>query len=122
MDIEVRKKISEVVKKARHSMSQRSFAKLIGVSYTTVQFWEKGESIPDIEKLAEIAARAGYRIDELFEYLGIKPTSEKTSDFAVMIRQINKMPISQVAEIVEFGFYRLKKAALESTENKAKVS
>ncbi len=40
-------------------MSQRAFGKLLGVSATAVQLWEKGESIPDTQNLANIAARAG---------------------------------------------------------------
>ncbi|MDJ0734651.1 MAG: helix-turn-helix transcriptional regulator [Nostocaceae cyanobacterium] len=49
-------------------MSQRAFAKLLGVSYTTMQLWEKGESIPDVVNMANIADRAGYTMEELVTY------------------------------------------------------
>ncbi len=44
----------QIIKLARGSMSQRAFGKLLGVSATAVQLWEKGKSIPDMENLAQI--------------------------------------------------------------------
>jgi transcriptional regulator with XRE-family HTH domain len=107
---EARKKLGEIAKKARASMSQRSFATLLGVSYTTVQAWEKGESVPDIENLANIADRAGYTIEELLNYLGVKPQSE-TSDVNQIIKQIKVMPLSEVAVIAKATAERFADAA-----------
>jgi len=55
-------------------MSQRAFAAL-GVSTTAVQLWEKGVNA-DTENLAKIAARLGYKLDELLSYLAGKPVPE----------------------------------------------
>jgi transcriptional regulator with XRE-family HTH domain len=95
---EAKKKLGEIAKVARGDMSQRVFAKLLGVAYTTVQAWERGDSIPDIENLAQIADRAGYTIEELLNYLGIKPQSN-SSDINQIIKQIRIMPLADVAEI-----------------------
>ena len=62
MNIESREKLIEIIKQARGSLSQRSFAKILGVSATAVQLWEKGVNVPDAENLAQIAPRAGYTI------------------------------------------------------------
>ncbi|AFY55175.1 putative transcriptional regulator [Rivularia sp. PCC 7116] len=120
MKPEGRKKLSEIARAARGSMSQRVFAKFLGVSFSTVQAWERGDSIPDIQNLAKIAERAEYSIEELFSDLGMKPAS-KPSDLAVILRQINKMPLTDVAQIVQAGAARIS-AAAESISNEAKAS
>ncbi len=120
MDSEARKKLIDIVKMARGSISQRAFGKLLGVSPTAVQLWEKGESIPDTRNLAQIAERAGYTMEELLHYLGLKQTSE-TSDVNQIVKQIKVMPLSQVAIVGQAVMDRLA-AAAESIGNEAKAS
>ena len=91
-------KLIEIIKKARGSMSQRGFGKLVGVSATAVQLWEKGETIPESDNLAKIAALAGYKIDDLVACLEGKVVSE-TSDLDWILAKIKVMPLSQVAMI-----------------------
>lgn len=121
MDLEAKKKLADVIKTARgDSMSQRTFAKLLGVSYTTVQLWEKGESIPDIANLANIADRAGYTIEELLNYIGVKP-QPNPSDVNQILKQIRVMPLSEVAQVVQAIASRLANAS-ECLEDEAKAS
>lgn len=120
MKPEGRKKLSEIARAARGSMSQRAFAKFLGVSFTTIQAWERGDSMPDIQNLAKIAERADYSMEELLGDLGMKPASEP-SELGVILRQINKMPLSEVAKVVEAGAARLA-AAPELSGNPAKAS
>jgi transcriptional regulator with XRE-family HTH domain len=100
VNIESREKLIEIIKLARGSMSQRGFGKLLGVSATAVQLWEKGVNVPDTEYLAKIAVRAGYTMDELLSCLDGKPIQE-ASDLSLILRQIQHMPLSQVAQIVQ---------------------
>lgn len=120
VDLEAKKKVIEVVKMARGSMSQRAFAKLLGVSATAVQLWEKGDNIPDIGNLAKIAAKAGYTMEELLNYIGAKPLQEP-SDLNDIIKQIKSMPLSEVATIAQAAVARLA-AAAESSGEQAQVS
>lgn len=120
VDIEAKKKVIEVVKMARGSMSQRAFAKLLGVSATAVQLWEKGDNIPDIGNLVKIAAKAGYTMEELLNYLDAKPLPQ-TSDLNEIIKQIKSMPLSEVATIAQAAVARLA-AAAESSGEQAQVS
>ncbi len=120
MDLEARKKLIEVVKLARGSMSQRGFGKLLGVSATAVQLWEKGESIPDTQNLANIAARAGYTMEELLNYLGVKPVPQ-SSDVNQIVKYIKSMPLSEVAIIGRAVMDRLATAA-ETSADEAKAS
>ncbi|MFH7025127.1 MAG: helix-turn-helix domain-containing protein [Heteroscytonema crispum UTEX LB 1556] len=115
-----REKLVEIVKKTRGTMSQRAFGKLLGVSTTAVQSWERGDSVPDTENLAKIAARAGYTLEQLLGYLEGKALLE-TSDLSVILRQIKYMPLSQVAQIVQAAADRLA-AVAESSGDKAKAS
>ena len=121
VDLEAKKKLIEVVKTARGSMSQRAFAKLLGVSATAVQLWEKGDNIPDIGNLVKIAAKAGYTMEELLNYLDAKPLLPETSDLNEIIKQIKSMPLSEVATIAQAAVARLA-AAAESSGEQAQVS
>jgi len=113
VNLEARKKLIEVVKMARGSMSQRGFGKLLGVSATAVQLWEKGETVPDTENLAQIAARAGYTVEELLSYLDDKPLPEP-SEVNLILKHIQSMPLSQVAIIGRAVVDRLAAAAESS--------
>ncbi|MBE9212516.1 helix-turn-helix transcriptional regulator [Plectonema cf. radiosum LEGE 06105] len=120
MNIESRQKLIEIIKLARGSLSQRAFGKQLGVSATAVQMWEKGVKTPDTENLAQIAAHAGYTLEELLCCLGGKPIPE-VSDLNLIIRQINNMPLSEVAIIAQAAAARFA-AATESINDRAKAS
>ncbi|MBD2569188.1 MULTISPECIES: helix-turn-helix domain-containing protein [Nostocaceae] len=120
MNIESREKLIEIIQLARGEMSKRAFGKLLGVSATSVQMWEKGVKVPDTENLAKIAARAGYTLEELLSCLDGKPIQE-TSDLILILRQIQHMPLSQVAQIVQAAADRLA-AVAEASGDEAKAS
>ena len=113
MDAEAKKKLSEVVKLARGSMSLTAFGKLLGVSAASVLYWEKGQVIPDTKNLTQIATRAGFTMEELMAHLEGKPVPEpvNTND---MLKKIQCMPIADLAVIVRAGVERLANAAESS--------
>jgi transcriptional regulator with XRE-family HTH domain len=98
VNIETRDRLIKIVKQARGDLSRRSFARLLKVSPTAVQFWETGESMPATENLAHIAQRTGYSLEELIGYLEGKPLPEP-EDLDRIVRQIHTLPLSQVAVI-----------------------
>lgn len=51
-----------------YNMSQEELADKLGVTRQTVSKYETGESLPDIEKCAAIAAVFGVTIDDLINY------------------------------------------------------
>ncbi len=120
MNIESRQKLVEIIKFARGSMSQRAFGKLLGVSATAVQMWEKGVKVPDTENLAQIAAKAGYTLEEVVSCLEGKPVPE-TSDVSQILRQIKHMPLSHVAMISQAAAERFA-AAAETLGEQAQAS
>lgn len=120
MNIESKEKLIEIIKQARGSMSKRAFGRLLGVSATAVQMWEKGVKVPDTENLAQIAAKAGYTLEDLLSYLDGRPIQEP-SELSVILRQINNLPLSHVAQILQAAADRLA-AVAEAVEDKAKAS
>jgi len=57
------KRINQLRKKA--NMTQMELADRLGISYQAVSNWERGESMPDISKLPELAEILNTTIDEL---------------------------------------------------------
>ncbi|NJM20581.1 MAG: helix-turn-helix transcriptional regulator [Richelia sp. RM2_1_2] len=120
MDTQSRQKLIEIIKLARGSMTQRAFGIELGVSATAVQMWEKGVKTPDTENLDQIATRAGYTLQELLYCVKGKPLPE-ISDLNMVLRQINNMPLSEVAQVVQAGAARLA-AAPELSGNQEKAT
>ncbi|MDE7298237.1 MAG: helix-turn-helix domain-containing protein [Lachnospiraceae bacterium] len=61
--LKIGKKIAELRKKA--NMTQMELADRLGISYQAVSNWERGNSMPDISKLPELASMFEITIDEL---------------------------------------------------------
>lgn len=69
--------IGKTIKQARinENMTQMNLADAMGVSYQAVSNWERGNSMPDISKLADLCAALDISVNEL---LGIEsPAVEK---------------------------------------------
>ena len=106
-------KLIEIVKLARGDLSFSAFGRLLGVSGAAVQYWEKGQVLPDTKNLTQIAARAGFTMEELMAHLEGKPMPEpvNTND---LLKKIQCMPIADLAVIVRAGVERLANAAESS--------
>lgn len=92
-------RLSENIKKARIERgfrSQQSFADFIGVHFKTVQYWENGKTIPDLESLILIADKLDVDLDYLTGRIE-KPThdlqyiSEKTGLSVEAIRTLDHL-------------------------------
>jgi transcriptional regulator with XRE-family HTH domain len=113
VDSEAKKKLSEVVKLARGDLSFSAFGRLLGVSGAAVQYWEKGQVLPDTKNLTQIAARAGFTMEELMAHLEGKPMPEPVNTNE-LLKKIQCMPLSDLAVIVRAGMERLAAAAVAS--------
>lgn len=74
-----KEKLASLVRELRGSKSQRSFAKLLGVSYYAVQTWEKQAVWPDDDNLEKLANLKGWTKDQLQLYLHISQAAPSTS-------------------------------------------
>ena len=100
MNIQHRQKLSEIIKTARGPMSQRACGKLLGVSATAVQLWERGDTVPDTENLGKLAARAGYTLEEFLSFLDGNPVSQPP-EINDIVKKIHFLPPRQVALIAK---------------------
>ncbi|MEG4520544.1 MULTISPECIES: transcriptional regulator [unclassified Microcoleus] len=106
VDAEAKNKLSEVVKLARGDLSFSAFGSLLGVCGAAVQYWEKGQVLPDTKNLTQIAARAGFTMEELMAHLEGKPMPEPVNTNNIL-KKIQCMPLSDLAVIVRAGMERL---------------
>jgi len=74
-----KERLAKLLKEVRGNRSQRFYAKLLKVSYTTIQDWEGCRSFPDEDNLKNIAASAGWSLPELEQYLSIGEKPAKPS-------------------------------------------
>ncbi|MEP6515267.1 hypothetical protein [Microcoleus vaginatus] len=64
VDAEARKKLSEVVKLARGDLSFSAFGKLWGVYGAAVQYWEKGQVLPNM--VADVRGLTQINVDRIY--------------------------------------------------------
>ncbi len=104
MDVEARQRLSEAVKKARGSRSQRKFAKDIGVSFAAVRSWEECESFPSQENLELIASIAGRSLEELLLYLKGEPYPEprfkSAEDLLPIVSELSDSEAARLVQII----------------------
>ncbi|VXD25201.1 helix-turn-helix domain-containing protein [Planktothrix paucivesiculata] len=74
-----KEKLASLVREMRGDKSQRSFAKLLGVSYYAVQTWEKQSVWPDDDNLEKLANLKGWTKEQLQLYLHIPQLAPSTS-------------------------------------------
>ena len=113
MNAEAKRKLIEIVKLARGDLSFSAFGRLLGVSGSAVQYWEKGQVLPDTKNLTQIAAKAGFTMEELMAHLEGKPMPEPVYTNE-LLKKIQCMPISELAVIGRAVMERLAAAAESS--------
>lgn len=96
-----------------HNMTQMELADLMNVSFQAVSNWERGQSMPDISKLPELAECFGVSIDELLGRNAPLLTSaaEGTLDSYLAEHDVH---ISEIAEAAPL----LKPVQMEALEEK----
>jgi transcriptional regulator with XRE-family HTH domain len=98
MDALAKDKLAKLVKELRKDLSQKEFAKALGVTYSAIQSWENAEVTPGAENLMRIAKAAGYSLEELISYLNGKPV-ESPTNVEKLVAQIKTMPTKELAEV-----------------------
>lgn len=69
LDDGVLRRLATAVLDARGSRSQREFAKVLDVGQSTVQAWENGKNVPNLENLEKLAEIRGELPEEFVAYL-----------------------------------------------------
>ena len=101
--VQVGRKIKEL--RVKNNMTQMNLADAMGVSYQAVSNWERGNSMPDISKLAELASILQCTIDELLgnskETELVKTTVEMDEHGTVPIVAPDLETLANVAPILK---------------------
>ena len=81
-------------------LSTRALAKQIGISHSTIVFWEKGDAIPRSEVLIPMSKALGVSLEIL---LGEKKTKSKPAGGKVgqVFEAVSNLPRRQQAKIVD---------------------
>ncbi|KYC42043.1 hypothetical protein WA1_18755 [Scytonema hofmannii PCC 7110] len=105
MDAESRARLVEAIKHARGNRSQRKFASDLGVSYATVQSWERGTVIPDLENLEAVATARGQSLEQLLAQVRAVGSEEvhkpkKAEDLLLTIRQLSREEVVRLIKLL----------------------
>jgi len=65
----VRERLRDVLSEMQGSLPQRQFAKVLGVSHSSLASWLRGESFPSHDSLTKIASLAQISMDDLLSKL-----------------------------------------------------
>jgi transcriptional regulator with XRE-family HTH domain len=99
-------KFGEIVRTARGDMSRAAFGKFFGVSYQAIARWESGEVIPDSSNLAKLAVKTGYTMIELQAIIDGR-SLPKPDPVQKIIREVERLPIEDVAKVLKASADRL---------------
>ncbi len=85
------------------NMTQMELADLMGVSYQAVSNWERGNSMPDISKLPELAGIFGISIDELLGSASplIRSAAENKMDAYLEENDVSVDELTEAAPILK---------------------
>ena len=101
--VQVGRKIKKL--RVKNNMTQMNLADAMGVSYQAVSNWERGNSMPDISKLAELANLLQCTIDELLgnskETELVKTTVEMEEHGTVPVTAPDLETLANVAPILK---------------------
>lgn len=101
-------RLAELIKELRGDTSQRRFSVQLGVSKSSVNFWESGLSFPDTENLEKLANFKGWTLAELQTYLtkGDLPTDDSLQQ---ILNKLRSLPTEAVVKVVSVGVETLAK-------------
>lgn len=91
--------IARRIKRARidKNMTQMQLADIMGVSYQAVSNWERGNSMPDISKLADLCTTLGLSVNEL---LGVEETAAAAVTKAMEKEELTMEELKEVAPML----------------------
>jgi transcriptional regulator with XRE-family HTH domain len=94
-------RLARLVAELRGSKSQRQFAKELGVSQSSVRFWESHLAWPETENLEKLAALKGWSLQDLQSYLvkGERPDPEPLEQILNTVRSLPLEAVAQIAAV-----------------------
>ncbi len=104
VDENVLKRLAAATLEARGELSQREFAQLLDVSQSTVQSWENGKNLPNLENLEKLARRRGMLVEDFVAYLYGRNRGLTSKD---ILDRVEVMPSRDFAQVMRVMADRL---------------
>ena len=97
MNVAQQQKLIDLLVDMRAGLSHRDFANKsgIGVSYSTIRSWEKGDSLPTFDNLESIAAYKGWSLFQLFSYLGLEISFDQLFSMAMNLDKSERLVMAR---------------------------
>lgn len=106
MDAHKKEKLALFIKKTRGNISQRQFAKKVGVSFYAVNQWEAGASSPSSENMQKLAQACGLTVDEIYKEVGeeipekMPEEYKQAEDVFFLARQLSLVEQAKLIELL----------------------
>ena len=97
MNVAQQQKLIDLLVDMRAGLSHRDFANKsgLGVSYSTIRSWEKGDSLPTFDNLESIAAYKGWSLFQLFSYLGLEISFDQLFSMAMNLDKSERLVMAR---------------------------
>ena len=97
MNVAQQQKLIDLLVDMRGGLSHRDFANKskLGVSYSTIRSWEKGDSLPTFDNLESIAAYKGWSLFQLFSYLGLEISFDQLFSMAMNLDKSERLVMAR---------------------------
>lgn len=98
-------RLSLLIKELRGKTSQREFAKLLGISYTTIQDWEKQIRLPNSKNLQRLSKLKGWTQAELLHHLfssGVQVEHQNVDPIEHMVSNLQNLSPEQMQILSEY--------------------
>jgi transcriptional regulator with XRE-family HTH domain len=79
-------------RRRERGLSQRELSKTLGMSHSTVSFWERGDSSPTIDKVIELERVLDLPSGELSRLLGFMPLATMRQEMTGVLDAITAAP------------------------------
>ena len=113
-------RLARLVAELRGSKSQRQFAKELGVSQSSVRFWESNLAWPDTENLEKLAALRGWSLSELQTYL-VKGDLPEYEPLEQILNTVRSLPLEAVAQVAAVAVETLASRSIASHTSRKSV-
>lgn len=100
-----KRRLADLIKDLRGNETQRRFARSIGVSYTSIQDWEKQIRLPGKKNLQRIAQLQGWTYDQLVLFLfasDAQNTSVTSDPFELIMTSVQKLTLLQKQQLRDY--------------------
>ena len=101
MDYLAKQRLAELIKDLRGELTQREFAKRLGVTYGAIQSWENAEVTPSSTNLVKISDYTGLSLQELMSSLtGSKiGTGKPEANPLYVVTQLKTMSVTDLTHL-----------------------